>query len=104
VTADESSSCLVGSVADAGRPDGWRCVAGNAILDPCFASPFALSGDTDMPVCAESRFTNEVVRLTLTEPLPAEANPPDPTLPPWALELANGEQCTLRGGATAGCP
>ena len=77
-------------------------MAGNQILDPCFASPFALTDDPGTLVCAESPFTDEVVQLTVTEPLPDRANRLDPTQLPWALELANGERCTLLGGATAG--
>ena len=101
VTSEERGSCISGSLADAGRPDAWRCTAGNAILDPCFASPFALPDDPGTLACLESPFTGDVVQLTVTESLPeAGANRTDPTQLPWALELANGEQCTLLTGAT----
>ena len=104
--AEERGSCHSGSLADAGRPDAWRCSAGNAILDPCFASPFALPDDPGQLACAESPFTGDVVLLTPTEPLPVQdANQPFADYPdqlPWALELANGEQCTLLTGATVG--
>ena len=60
----------------------------------------------------DSPFTTDVVVLTLTDPLVREKDAPDasPSLAqaagvaidpwdlPWALELANGDQCTLLGG------
>jgi len=59
--------------------------------------------------CAESPFTGDVIALTLTEPLPSDTGNEAASLQseqgagilPWALELANGERCTLLTGATA---
>ena len=105
VTANERGTCIGGSLADAGRPDAWRCTAGNAIQDPCFASPFSLPDDPGVLACAESPFTNEVIRFTPTAPLPAATgNTSDLTATqlPWALALANGDRCTLLTGATVG--
>jgi hypothetical protein len=105
LAANERGTCIGGSVADAGRPDAWRCTAGNAILDPCFASPFSLPDDPGVLVCADSPFADEVIPFTPTAPLPAATGmTPDLTASqlPWALELANGERCTLLSGATVG--
>jgi hypothetical protein len=48
----------------------------------------------------ESPFSNNVVLLTLDEPLMRDKTSPadaiqEPWNLPWALELANGEQCVL---------
>lgn len=109
VTAREEGSCFAGSSAAATRGDAWRCGVGNGIVDPCFADPFMAPGDGGVLYCAESPFAGDVIELTLTEPLSAEGgNEPVPLqggdqagILPWALELANGEQCTLLTGATA---
>ena len=96
VTSEERGSCISGSLADAGRPDAWRCTAGNAILNPCFASPFALPDEPGTLACLESPFGGDVVQLTVTEPLPeAGANRADLTQLAWALELAtaNSARC-----------
>jgi hypothetical protein len=93
--------CGSSSIAAIDRPDAWDCMsADNEILDPCFENPF----------------TSEVTLLTLTEPLVREKEEPDPGADPslamgqeaddvldpwdlpWALELANGDRCTLLHG------
>ena len=65
--------------------------------------------------CAAAPWATDVVLFRLTEPLsrqkdgvPVDGEPaapvdeadPDPWEMPWALELANGERCTLLTGAT----
>ncbi len=109
VVAEAGGSCFAGSSAAATRPDAWRCGVDNGILDPCFADPFLLPGETGVLYCAEDPFSRDLIELTLTEPLPEEGgNDLDP-LPNlfapgflfWALELATGEECTLLTGATA---
>lgn len=109
VTAREEGSCFAGSSAAATRGDAWRCGVGNAIADPCFADPLLAPGETGVLYCAQSPFAGDVVELTLTEPLPeAGGNEPVPlqgeaqaAILPWALELENGERCTVLTGATA---
>ena len=84
------------------RPDAWRCET----ADPCF-SPFPYSA-TEV-ACASAPWSNEVVLLMLSRPLPGpelcNAMPhycPPQALnlgsPPWALELVNGAQCTKLTG------
>jgi hypothetical protein len=107
-----SGSCFAESVADASRSDAWRCNAGNAIEDPCFAN---LMGDGKTIACARSPWEGKIVLLTLDSPLPAAGRKtiPRESAMPWTLELANGDRCALFTGATApvagmrihyGCP
>ncbi|MBA2519395.1 MAG: hypothetical protein H0V24_07000 [Chloroflexia bacterium] len=128
VVSEDSGVCAHESLSIPGRPDAWDCIGGesSAIYDPCFADPFMIPDETGNLVCVDSPFSTEIVRFTLTEPLsiekdvddpmaaampgPAGADPMATNVPeadpehwelPWALELANGERCTLLTGATA---
>lgn len=133
VVSEDSGVCAYESLSVPGRPDAWDCIGGesSAIYDPCFTDPFMIPDETGDLACADSPFSTEIVRFTLTEPLarekeaadpmaaampdPAGADPMSATVPaatvpeadpehwelPWALELANGERCTLLTGATA---
>ncbi|MGH2585833.1 MAG: hypothetical protein ACRDJE_13050 [Dehalococcoidia bacterium] len=94
------SDCQSGSISTE-RPDAWRC----GTADPCFSpTPFSA-----MEVaCATAPWSNEVVLLTLSRPLPGPSEcqampsscPRQLNLesPPWALELANGARCTAFTG------
>ena len=114
VTARVSGSCFAASAASPSRPDAYRCSAGNAILDPCFASL-----DDQAPLaCARDPWSANATLLSLTQPLPSKtklrsADPDYAKALPWALELASGQHCALMTGATApvaglrinyGCP
>jgi len=95
-----ASDCQSGSIADQ-RPDAWRCVT----ADPCFAPLF---GDRMTVACSNAPWSNEVVLLQLSRPLPtpqecsammgACPRPLDLNSPPWAIELANGARCTASTG------
>ena len=113
VTEKVEGSCFAPSAASPSRPDAWRCHAGNAIHDPCYQS---IPGDGQQVACpVGGPWSGDVILLTLTQPLPTEPRKEvsrDDTLP-WALELVNGQRCTLFTGATApiagmrinyGCP
>ena len=111
--------CGFSSIVALDRPDAWDCItADNEIFDPCF-EPFMMDPEElGQLACVESPFATEVTLLTLTEPLVREKEAPDPgadpamgmgmgqsaddTLAPWdlpwALELANGDRCTLLHG------
>ncbi len=109
-----SGSCFAASVASPARPDAYRCNAGNAILDPCFAP----LDDRAPLACSRDPWSANATLLTRTGPLPSNAklSAADPDYAkalPWALELGNGQRCTLMTGATApvaglrinyGCP
>lgn len=116
VTARGDGECFTRSVAVVGRPDAWRCSIGNAIQDPCFQN---ILGDPKVLACPDGPWSANVTFLSLTRPLPAEPDANDAAkislkdTMPWALELANGQRCTLFTGATApiagmrinyGCP
>jgi hypothetical protein len=113
VTATEDGVCGYPSSDAIGRPDAWDCISeSDLVYDPCFENPFAVEGELRQVACFDSPFTTDVVLLTLTDPLVREKEAmPDPGPDqltasaaletwdlPWALELANGEQCTLFGG------
>lgn len=130
VTATENGVCGSQSLADPGRPDAWDCIGdpSQTIYDPCFENPFAPAEAPGELACVASPFVTDVVLLTLTTPLdrdkvadaaspgqpPTTAGQPsaaqagaavepisvEPWDLPWALELANGERCTLLSGAT----
>src|SRR5215469_9360122 len=96
-----SGRCFAASAASPTRPDAWRCSAGNAILDPCYQR---VLGDEKQLACpVEGPWSQKLVLLILTDPLPTEPRkemPRDSALP-WAIELGNGKQCALFTGATA---
>jgi hypothetical protein len=90
--------CFAGSAATEARPDAWRCMAGNRILDPCFEG--IVDGRTAL-ACARSPWDAAVVVLTPTEALP-ETRRSGPLVDgrPWAVQLGDGSRCTLLTGAT----
>jgi hypothetical protein len=112
-TAADEAVCSVSSVVAPDRPDAWTCFgATNQIYDPCFENPFLPPDQQTELACFETPFTSDVVLVTLTEPLVREKEAPDPVMAeptseagviepwelPWALELANGDRCSLLRG------
>ncbi len=107
VTATEEAVCGFESADALNRGDAWDCIsASDQIFDPCFENPFVAPDGPVEVACFSSPFSTDVVLLTVTEPLTrqkeasAMARGTDlaPWALPWALELGNGEQCTLFGG------
>jgi hypothetical protein len=99
--------CSDDSIVVSDRADAFQCLGdGNQIYDPCFENPFAPSDKPGDVACIPDPLSSEVVLLTVKDPLPREKEAPaglrqDPFAPwdlPWALELANGDRCTLLGG------
>jgi hypothetical protein len=112
-TTTEDGICGYPSSAALDRPDAWDCTgAEGQIYDPCFENPFIAPDEPGQVACFDSPFTADVVVLTLTEPLMRQKEAPDagtgmaqaadvsidPWDLPWAVELANGDRCTLLGG------
>jgi hypothetical protein len=110
---EEEGMCGFPSSAALDRPDAWDCMgADGQIYDPCFENPFLAPDQPAVVACVDSPFTTDVVVLRVTEPLVREKEAPDagmnmaqaagvaidPWDLPWAVELANGDQCTLLGG------
>ena len=99
VVENLEASCWTSSNVDA-RPDAWRCMASNRILDPCFsANPAAQT-----VVCSQSPWTKNVslVHLTKTLPLPSANSDVFLAKNPWVLVLADNQKCYPIGGATFG--
>lgn len=90
VSSRAQGSCWTSSIA-APSARTWRCLAGNEILDPCFADP----ADPAHAVCVADPWSPGRL-LTLTKPLPRPA--PLTIVRPWALELANGARCVAVTG------
>ena len=110
---EEEGICGFASSAALDRPDAWDCQgAEGQIYDPCFENPFLAPDQPTLVACFDSPFSTDVVVLRVTEPLVREKEAPDAGMSlaqaagvsidpwdlPWALELANGDQCTLLGG------
>ena len=117
VAATVEGVCGFSSIVALDRPDAWDCIsADNEIFDPCFEPFMADPEELGQLACVEAPFSTEVTLLTLTAPLVREKEAPDPGMDPslglgqeaddaiapwdlpWALELANGDQCTLLHG------
>lgn len=113
VTEKAGGKCFAVSLASPSRPDAWRCSSGNGLLDPCYQR---IMGDEKQLACpVGGPWPANVVLLTLNSPFPTEPRKEmsRTEVLPWALELANGQRCTLFTGATApvagmrinyGCP
>jgi hypothetical protein len=120
VAAEVEGVCGFSSIVALDRPDAWDCIsADNEIFDPCFEPFMADPEALEQLACVDAPFSTEVTLLTLTEPLVREKEAPDPDVDPsmgmgqsaddalapwdlpWALELANGDQCTLLHGTLA---
>lgn len=82
-------SCWTNSIAVA-RPDAWRCMVGDNVLDPCFASPGKMYA-----VCEPNPVTGDPgIRLKLTNPLPqANVAPVKSKDNAWLVQLADGTIC-----------
>ncbi|HEV7203997.1 MAG TPA: hypothetical protein VGN18_05265 [Jatrophihabitans sp.] len=86
-------SCFTASAADP-VAHAYRCLAGNDLLDPCFADPSTQAPAT--VACVTDPWSPAVV-VTLTAKLPT-APPLGDRTRPWALQLADGRRCTASTG------
>ena len=102
-----TGTCTDDSIVVSDRADAFQCLGnGDQIYDPCFENPFAPRDKPGDVACVPDPFSSEVVVLTVKDPLPREKearvgqgeSPFAPWDLPWALELANGDRCTLLGG------
>jgi len=98
VVARVKGSCFTNSIST-GRADAWRCMVGNDIYDPCFASA---SGS--VVACADDPFARRVRLVTLDKAVSKGKAPaagfPSSKDEPWALRLSTGEVCQFITGAT----
>jgi hypothetical protein len=102
-----TGSCIGEAIVVSDRADAFECLGdGSQVYDPCFENPFAPIDEPGEVACVLDPFGTEVVLLTIEDPLPREKEAPagpgqDPFAPwdlPWAMELANGDRCTLQHG------
>jgi hypothetical protein len=85
------ASCEPGSEAIG---QAYRCVAGNSLYDPCWATRSA----APTVLCLPFPWSVTGIRLEVSAPLgaiPAESG----TNEPWGVELAAGQRCVLLQGA-----
>jgi hypothetical protein len=88
------ATCEAGSEAIG---QAYRCFAGNAIYDPCWAEKAA----TPIVLCLPYPWARTDVRLLVRGPLgalPSEGGSPG-TGEPWGVQLASGQRCLLAQGA-----
>ncbi len=109
ITRTVNGNCFTTSET-AGRPDAYRCMAGNEILDPCF------SFNGNEAVCPVNGPWTNTALLLKNATLPNGVTPNQDTGtkgPPWAIQLASGANCLEFSGATTlvagqrlayGCP
>lgn len=92
-------TCWASSLSDSSRPNTWRCSSGSSTYDPCFVNP---TREQNSVICLKSPWEPNAVQLTLSTPLPTNKldnlDFHSQSAQPWALELANGSQCTLITG------
>jgi hypothetical protein len=89
VTRTVRGHCWTSSIASR-RSDAYRCMAGNEIHDPCFAT----SGTG--VVCPANPSANTGLRISLVKPLPV-ANRGNGRNP-WMMQLAGGITCNIGTG------
>jgi hypothetical protein len=113
VTSSIEGACTFGSSIAYSRPDAWACTTEGGVLDPCFENSFVALDEATEVACLDTPWSTDVVLLTLTAPLSREKEAPDGAMTgaadtaeeriqpwdlPWALELANGDRCSLLHG------
>lgn len=87
--------CWAGSIANPGRSDAWRCVSSNLTLDPCFQD------GGNILACVNSPWSHKASLIETTTPINKKSTIINTkTAPPWALELEDGQVCTLLTGTT----
>jgi hypothetical protein len=92
VRAGGSGSCFITSIT-VPQAGAYRCLAGNRLLDPCFAPPAMASPDT--VICyADPWSAGQRIHLTARLPTPRPLAHPRP----WAIRLANGARCVAVTG------
>jgi hypothetical protein len=91
VTGEVSGTCVEQSLADIGRGDAWFCTDASTgdQYDPCFENSFGAIDEQSDLICAESPFSTDVVRFTLTDPIQREKDAVAEDVPPQADAAPN---------------
>lgn len=94
VAAHRSGSCWTSSITVSAR-NAYRCLAGNHILDPCFAGS---RSHAQTVYCYSDPWSGAVALSLHGSHLP---NPGAPLkiAQPWAIALAGGIRCVVTSGA-----
>jgi hypothetical protein len=82
------------SNADLGRATAYRCVAGNEVVDPCFADP---SGAVGYLLCIDNMSATKAIHVDPT----SRQDDPRPSMDhslPWIVGLVDGQQCVRSSG------
>lgn len=113
VSSMEEGACTFDSSIASSRPDAWGCTTDGGVLDPCFEQAYLPMEDVTEVACFDTPWSTEVVMLSLTAPLERQKDSPGATMSgaadtaeeviqgwdlPWAVELANGDRCSLMRG------
>lgn len=99
VAARVTGSCWTSSIAS-GRPDAYRCMGGNLILDPCFANPMAPFTAGSHWVACPFPAPNSITLIHFRGQLPSSVSASGPTDNAWLIILGDGERCPLITGGT----
>ena len=96
VAAHRSGSCFTTSITVA-RRNAYRCLAGNDLLDPCFARSRAAKN-----VFCYAGPWSKAIRLHLTKSLASTVHSTTPlrVTRAWAISLSGGRRCIATGGTT----
>jgi hypothetical protein len=82
-----SGYCWTNSIA-VNRPEAWRCMVGNSIMDPCFETSVK-----NQVICNSNPIAQKSgVTLKLTKPLP-QSQIRTTEVRPWIIKLADGGIC-----------
>jgi hypothetical protein len=113
VTSTIEGACTFASSIANSRPDAWGCTTEGGGVDPCFENSFVSPDEATEVVCFDSPWSTDVVVVKLSAPLTHQKEAPnggtsgaadtaDEVIQswdlPWALELANGDRCSLLHG------
>ena len=87
------AQCSLGSEAIG---QAYRCFAGNAVYDPCWAAKSA----SPTVICLADPWLHAVDELQVNSPLgPVPAEGGGGAGEPWGVQLAGGQRCALAQGA-----
>lgn len=88
----ETGDCAASYIT--GRANGYRCFAGDRILDPC------IGVDPAILVCPAAPWSKEYVGVYYRG-VNEYGGTPQTAGTPWGIQLTSGQRCSLLSGATA---
>jgi hypothetical protein len=100
VRASVRGSCWTLSEVES-RPYTWRCLYTDYIHDPCFSA----TRTSGFVVCPDAPWSNRVLLLRLTAPLPpwhAYKRSVSETAWPWGIVTIGGKRCVTTAAAATG--